>query len=295
MKPLNYLGVWICVGVLAACTSGSSSTVPRIASSVDAPTSSGAALSSEDSSSAAAAAGANCTQLAQVATTITTTVDELSLLVGTGKDVTALLADTGGFAPALGGLIPSCAPSAEDSMWGFLTAVEEMRQRFGTGSGKTEMGASKLGLIQVRATGADLYRRLGLDASDWAEVPASARPSCRDMEAIGARMTWIVRHLANLIGSDNVTNAEGDLVQMSGLTSAVEGLVADCRPRARAAMASFEEAVDHLAAVYRPGSDPAVVEADKVAFGDLRSAGISLYSLLGLDVSAWEVVPATER
>ena len=157
------------------------------------------------------------------------------------------------------------------------------------------MGWSKLALIQVRATGADLYQRLGLDASDWTRAPASARPWCRDLEAIAARMTWIVRHLANLIGSDNVTNAEGDLVQMKGLTSAIGGLVADCRPRASTAMARFDEAVDHLAAVYQAGTDPAVVEADKAAFGDLRSAGSSLYSQLGLDVSSWEVVPTTER
>jgi hypothetical protein len=108
-------------------------------------------------------------------------------------------------------------------------------------------------------------------------------------------MTWDVRHLANLIGTDNVTNAEGYFVQMNGLTSAIGGLVADCRPRAGAAMANFEEAVDHLAAVYRAGTDPSVVEADKLAFGDLRAAGISLYTRLGVDVSSWEVIPTSER
>ena len=63
-------------------------------------------------------------------------------------------------------------------MWAFLTAAEEMRQQFSSGRGKTEMGWSRLALIQVRAAGADLYERLGLDGSDWATVP--------DVPALGA-------------------------------------------------------------------------------------------------------------
>ena len=220
---------------------------------------------------------------------------ELSRLVGTEKDATALLEDVGGFAPTLGGLVPTCAPSAEDSMWAFLTAAEEMRQQFSSGRGKTEMGWSRLALIQVRAAGADLYLHLGLDGSDWATVPARARPGCRDVQAIATRLTWVVRHLANLIGSDNVTNAESSLVHITGLTSAIGGLVADCRPRASAAMDNFEEAVDQLAAVYQAGTDPAVVEADKAAFRDLRMAGTALYSQLGLDASSWDVLPTNER
>jgi hypothetical protein len=220
---------------------------------------------------------------------------ELSRLVGTEKDAAELLGHVGGFAPTLGGLVPTCAPSAEDSMWAFLTAAEEMRQKFSSGAGKTEMGWSKLALIQVRAAGADLYERLGLDASGWATVPENARPGCRDAEAIATRLTWVVRHLANLIGSDDVTNAESSLVHITGLTAAIGELVADCRPRADTAMTSFEEAVDQLAAVYQEGTDPAVIEADKAAFGDLRAAGTALYSQLGLDASSWEVVPANER
>ena len=276
---------------MSTSTSPSRPTDPGTISSAAAPAASGAA----ESSSASTTEGADCADLAQVTTAIAGTVDELSLLVGTEKDASAILADVDGFAPALGGLVPTCAPAAEESMWAFLTAVAEMRQQFSAGKGATEMGWSKLALIQVRAAGAEFYRQLGLEDRDWLEVRESARPGCRDLEPISARMTWDVRHLANLIGSDNVTNARGYLVQIGGLTSAIEALVVDCRPRASVAMARFREAVDHLATAYQAGTNPAVVEADKAAFGDLRASGISLYSQLGLDVSSWEVIPTNER
>jgi hypothetical protein len=293
--PLRHVGMWMCAAVLAACGSGTTSADPTIVSSPASTSSSSPAVSSEGPASTPTTGGADCADLAHVAATIATTVQELSARVGSEKDVAALLADVDGFAPALGGLVPTCQPSAENAMWGFLTAAEEMRQHFSSGSGKTEMSASKLALVEVRATGADLYQRLDLDGAVWAKVPASARPRCRDLEAVGARMTWDVRHLANLIGSDVVTNAEGYLVQIAGLTSAIGGLVDDCRPRAISALANFSEQVDNLANVYQAGADPAVVDADKVALGALRATGIDLYVRLGLDPSSWKVIPANER
>ena len=40
-------------------------------------------------------------------------------------------------------------------------------------------------------------------------------------------MTWEVRHLANLIGSDNEKDSQGYLVGIAGLTSALADLVAE--------------------------------------------------------------------
>jgi hypothetical protein len=223
------------------------------------------------------------------------TVADLSLLVGTQKDATALLGDVAGFAPALGGLVPTCVPDAQDAMWRFLTWTEEMRQQFSSGTGKTEMGATKLELIAVRAQGADLYQRLGLDAAGWSAVPANARLGCRDLKRIGASITWEVRHLANLIGSDNVKDSQGYLVDIAGLTSSLTELVDECKPKATAVMADFKSAVERLAATYQPGTSPSTLEADKGALGDLRAKGISLYAELGIDTASWKVIPATER
>ena len=293
------LSVGLCaiVGLLTSCASGPTVVAGTATETVRAlsPSASQGASPSAAASSGSASAPANCQDLAKAATAIMATVADLSLLVGTHRDATALLADVGDFAPVLGGLVPACHPGAEDSMWRFLTSAEEMRQQFSSGTGKTEMGASKLELIAVRAQGADLYLRLGLDSSGWSTVPANARLACQDLDRIGAAMTWEVRHLANLIGSDNEKDSQGYLVGIAGLTSALADLVAECGPQARMAMAKFASAVEQLSVTYRPGTDPSVVEADIRAFGDLRAKGISLYSSLGINTTGWKVIPATER
>lgn len=238
---------------------------------------------------------APCDDLASTAAGIRETIEDLSLLVGTQRDATSVLDRIADFAPSLGGLVPACEPAAEDSMWRFLTAAEELRQRFTSGGGATGGGANRLALIEVRARAADLYERLGLDGYDWDDVPEGARPVCRDLDVIGARMTWDVRHLTNLVGSDNATDAAGYFVDIGGLTSALGNLVADCRPKADAAMVRFTVAVDNVTAAYRPGADPAVVATDKDALRDLREAGISLYTRLRLNTDAWEVIPLNAR
>ena len=282
------------VGLLAACSPEVTSTDETIKATAGAPAASPGS-SVRSGSPSGSPTDVRCEELPTTTTAIVSTVAELGRLVGTQDDATSLLEQVGGFAPALGGLVPVCAPEAEDAMWRFLTRAEEMRQLFSSGTGKTEMAATKIALVSVRTQGADLFQRLGIDGAGWSDISENARLACRDMRPLGARLTWQVRHLANLIGSDNVQDSEGYLVDMPGLTSALAELVAQCRTKATAAMIDFASAMDRLRAVYQPGSSPSVVEADKGALGTLRARGISLYSSLGISPDSWEVIPAAER
>jgi hypothetical protein len=290
-----YVGLCVLAVLLTACTAGATATDGTANGPAGVVSASAASAVSAAERSGSPSATATCNELEATGTAIIGTVADLSLLVGTQKDAAALLGDVAGFAPALGGLVPTCVPDAQDAMWRFLTWTEEMRQKFSSGNGKTEMGATKLELIAVRAQGADLYRRLGLDAAGWSTVPANARLGCRDLKRIGASITWEVRHLANLIGSDDVKNSQGYLVDIAGLTSALTGLVDECRPKATAAMADFASSVERLSAAYLPGTSPSAVVADKGALGELRASGMSLYAALGIDTASWKVIPATER
>jgi hypothetical protein len=296
MTARTYVGLCVLAGLLTACTAGATTT------NETAGTATAGAVSASAGSpvSAVVPSGspsgtAECEDLEATGTAIMKTIAELSLLVGTEKDPAAPLGDVEAFAPALGGLVPTCAPDAQDAMWRFLTWTEEMRQKFSSGTDQTEMGATKLELTGVRAQGADLYRRLGLDAAGWSTVPANARLGCQDVKRIGASITWEVRHLANLIGSDNVKDAQGYLVDITGLTSALGELVGECKPKATAAFDDFASAVERLSATYLPGTSPSAVEADKGALGELRAKGISLYLRLGVSTASWKVIPVTER
>lgn len=290
-----HVGLCVLAVLLTACAAGATSTDGTAASTAGVVSASAAPSVVAVDPSGSPSATAMCEDLEATGAAIVRTVADLSRLVGTQKDATALLGDVAGFAPALGGLVPTCAPDAVDAMWRFLTWTEEMRQHFSSGTGKTEMGATKLGLIAVRAQGADLYQRLGLDGAGWSAVPANARLGCRDLKRIGASITWEVRHLANLIGSDNVKDSQGYLVDVAGLTSPLTELVDECRPKAASAMAEFASAVERLSATYQPGTNAAAVAADKGALGELRAKGISLYTQLGIDAASWKVIPVTER
>jgi hypothetical protein len=241
------------------------------------------------------ASGPACEDLEEVAAGIPTMVNDLAALIGTGQDPATALNALSGIAPELAPRVSACTPDVEDAMWRFLTDMEELRQKFSAGVGPIETAQSKLRLVAVSASGAQMFEGLGLRADSWAELPENARPVCRDLASVGAQMTWDVRHLANLIGSDNVTDAEGYTVEMTALTTVLADLVDQCRGRASAAMGGFREAMDAVIANFKPGSDPDTVAENKEVMGSLRAAGIALFGKLRLDDTGWKVIPTTEQ
>lgn len=216
-------------------------------------------------------------------------------LIGTNEDPSVALDALGQIAPQLAPQVAACAPEVEDAMWRFLTDVEEWRQKFSSGDGRSESGPAKLGLVAVRSGGAAMFEMLGLPTDAWGEVPDNARPACPDLDGVAGQMTWDVRHLANLIGSDNITDADGYTSEMTALTSVLADLVAECQPKAATALRRFEDSIETIGSTYQPGDSPEVVAQNKDAMGGLRAAGIALFGKLGLDDTGWRVIPTTER
>ena len=286
----------VCAGPLLPITACSSQAPDTGA----APASTGAMRPTASATASASIAapsmsGSSCEDLDEVALKIPTMVNDLAALVGTGQDAATELDALSEIAPELGPRVSACVPEAQDAMWRFLTDVEELRQKFSSGAGRSEMAESKIDLVAVQAGGAQTFELLGLPADSWAELPTNAVPACGDLASVGARMTWDVRHLANLIGSDNVTDAEGYTVEMTALTAALGDLVERCRSKASPAMGRFQEAMDAVVANFKPGSDADVVAGNKDVMGSLRAAGIALFSKLRLDDTGWKVIPTTEQ
>lgn len=289
------------LGVIAllggGCASNSALTVSP-ASSPPAPSDSAASATavpppSSASPASPAPADVDCPSVEDTSAAIVSVVHDVGEVIGTATDPTAILAELPALQSTLASLVPSCAPKAEATMWLLDAALAQLREGYQTGRDRTSVAADRALLLTTRIAGDAFFEALAVDPAVWQDVPRKARLACADLDKTGTSLSTSVLELSHLVGSSN--DPSSYLTTVSGLTSAITDLAPTCDPKASQASDALVSAVQQLATDFKPGTETATIDADKTALNQVRSAGTSLYRLMGMNAAGWENVPAEAR
>ncbi len=110
--------------------------------------------------------------------------------------------------------------------------------------------------------------------------------SCAGFDQEAAHLLTYAHYASLNVGTNNDTvPLFGDLNEAMGVLTA---MAPECAPDAVDAIAALGVSAGEVAAVYRPGDDDAVKDANKAVLEGMRATGVLAWEAMGKDPSAWD-------